>query len=214
MPAPNASKSILDPNLADSLRALKLDILRSLNCVKVGKIIAFDADAHTADVQILFKRVLPSGLILSQPVLHDVPVFTLQGGGAALQMPVAAGDQCVVLFSDRNLDAWFQNGVEAAPFNSRAHDLSDGIALVGINALTSTLATTPTDEIALTYLGAKVGLKGGKVTVQNQLQSLATLMSGLLATLAAITDANNVALSPASIAAITAYVAQFNALLY
>lgn len=214
MAPPNTSKSILDPNLADAMRALKLDIFRSLNCVKIGQIVSFNSAKKTAQVQILFKRQLPNGTSVSNPVLVDVPVFTMQGGGAALQLPIAAGDQCVVLFSDRNLDAWYQNGAEAVPMTSRAHDLSDGIALVGVNALTSLLAANPALEVRLSYQGALVGLKGGKVAIQNQTESLAMLMTTLLTTLAGLTDANNVPLSAASIAALTALIVQFNALLY
>lgn len=214
MATPNTSKTILEPNLVDAMRSLKIDIFRSLNCVKIGQIVKLDATKKTAQVQILFKRQLPSGTSVSNPLLVDVPVFTLQGGGAALQMPISAGDQCLVLFSDRNLDAWYENGSEAVPLTSRAHDLSDGIALVGVNALTSALSANPTLEARLSYGGAFVGIKAGRISLQNQTNSLLTIMTALLATLAAITDANNVALSPASIAAITAYIAEFNALLY
>lgn len=214
------TKTIQMPELLDSFLSLKNDIFFSINCIKIGKIQSFNVSRKTAEVQILFKRVVPDAAsatgisIKSYPVLVDCPVFTLQGGGAAIQPPIAAGDQCILLFSDRNIDAWFQNGNESAPFDARAHDLSDGIAMVGINALTSTLASYATDELKITYGGAKIGEKNGKITIQNTGSNMITLITGFIDVLKGLTDANGVALSPASIAALEAQKALFQALLY
>lgn len=155
----NFGQSVVRPQLLDALRRLQSETMKVINCVKVGQINRFDGTKKTAEVQILFKRVLPGDQVVSYPVLVDVPVFTLQGGGVAVQMPVTAGDQCLVLFSDRNLDIWFKNGAEAAPLNDRTHDLSDGIALVGLNALNSTLPNYPTDEARILAGNAKVAVK-------------------------------------------------------
>lgn len=152
-------QSIVQPQLLDALRRLQRETFKTLNCVKVGQINRFDGTKKTAEVQILFKRVLPGDQVASYPVLVDVPIFTLQGGGVAVQMPITQGDQCLVLFSDRNLDIWFQNGAEAAPLNDRCHDLSDGIALVGLNALNSAMPAYPTDEARIISGVARVGVK-------------------------------------------------------
>lgn len=140
----NPNKTIAVPEMADLADAIKRDLTRSLNCVKIGRIERFDATKKTAEIQILFKRVTPGGIV-SYPLLVDCPVFTLQGGGGAVQMPVQAGDACIVLFADRSIDIWFSNGSEAAPDSARCHDLSDGIALVGINAGNSTMAAYDTN---------------------------------------------------------------------
>lgn len=144
-------KSVIEPTLADVLVNFKQDIFSTLNCIKIGQISSFDATKKTAEVQILFKRVLPDMTTQSYPLLIDCPVFTPQGGGGALQFPIQAGDQCLVLFSDRRLDEWLQGGGEAAPGDGRMHDLSDGIALVGMNALDSDLDDYPTDKVVLSY---------------------------------------------------------------
>lgn len=155
------NKTILDPQTSDTLAALKLDIFRTMNCVKLGEIESFDATKKTAQIKILFKRVLPSGDIADYPVLVDCPVVTYQGGGGALQFPVAQGDQCLLFFADRNIDAWFKNGAQAAPLSSRAHDLSDGIALVGINALTSILPDYDDNVNLLVPASKKFVISGG-----------------------------------------------------
>lgn len=172
-------KTIIDPELSDVLALQKLDVFASLNCVKIGQITAFDGETKTATIQILFKRQLPDGKAVSYPVLLDCPVFTLQGGGGLLQMPIAAGDQCIVLFSDRCIDNWYQNGSQAVPSSTRMHDMSDGIALVGINALNSDLPTYPTDRVTLSYQGTSfevtstgwnfVGVGGAEITIDDDI---------------------------------------------
>lgn len=223
-------KTISDPELSDVLALQKLDIFASLNCSKVGEIKAFDGDKKTARVQILFKRKLPDGSTASYPLLLDCPVFTLQGGGGYLQMPIAAGDQCILLFSDRNLDDWFQNGAEAVPPSQRMHDFSDAIALVGINALNSSAPAYPTNKVVLSYLGtrfeltatgwnfvgsggAEIDLTGEIVTIKNNTTTLLFLLNGLIAVIETLQVNGPIPLTPASVAALEAYKLQLATLL-
>ncbi len=210
--------SIPDPTLTDAFGQLKLDIFRTLNCVKVGQIQSFDPSRKTAQVQILFRRVLNDGTVSDYPVLVDCPVFTLQGGGGFVQFPIAAGDQCLLLFCDRNLDAWFQNGTAAAPFDARCHDLSDGIALVGLNALSSSLPAYQANVAKIFYDGAQVALSGGLVKVANNVTTLLTLLNAFIDVLTALTVQDQEAgavlpLTPAAIATLTAFKLQFAELL-
>jgi len=224
------NKSLMPPELFDVIQTLKLDIFRTMNCVKIGRIQSYDSATATATIQILFKRVLPSGVVTSYPLLIDCPVFTLQGGGAAIQMPIAAGDQCIILFADRNIDAWFKNGDEAAPIDARSHDISDGIALVGINALTSSLTPAPSDTFVFTYAGASLNFEGGNVslksdggaeidleaeiiTIKNDTTTLLTVINGLISLIETIQVVGPISLTPASIAALEAYKTQVAVLL-
>lgn len=131
--------TLSNPKVEDTLQELKEDIFSNLNCIQIGTIEDFDKIKKTAKIQLVFKRVFPNQ-IQSYPLLLDCPVFTLQGGTSSLQMPIQKGDTCLVLFCDRNINIWFNNGTESAPEDLRAHSLSDGIALVGLNSLTSTLS--------------------------------------------------------------------------
>lgn len=160
-------KTVIEPTLADTLAVLKRDIFSTLHCVKVGEVRSFDPARRTVEVQLLFKRLLPDGTTVSRPLLVDVPVFTLQGGGGFLQFPIQAGDQCVVLFSDRNLDAWFETGSEAAPYDARCHDLSDGIALVGLNALTTNQPAYEAGKVKFAYGSSVITLDADGVQITN-----------------------------------------------
>ena len=100
-----------------------------------GIIRSFDDDAITATVQPAIQGIvqMPGGNYtpVNLPLLLDVPVVFPRGGGGVLTFPLAAGDECLVVFSSRCIDAWWQSGGVQIPMEMRMHDLSDGFALPG-----------------------------------------------------------------------------------
>lgn len=68
------------------------------------------------------------------PQLLDVPFFVYSGGGYCLTLPVRPGDDCLVLFGDHCMDAWWQSGGVQNQVERRRHDLSDGFAIVGFRS--------------------------------------------------------------------------------
>lgn len=132
-----SDQQIVPPTLEDNLIEMKNETFATLNCVQIGQLQSYDATNQTAEVAIQVKRRVNSTTIADYPVLVDCPVFVLQGGGAYIDMPVRAGDYCIILFNDRNIDTWWDSGNVAEPLTRRKHALSDGMALVGINPRTA-----------------------------------------------------------------------------
>ncbi len=100
-----------------------------------GIIQSFSDGAVTATVQLAIKGIVhaPDGTaqFVNLPLLVDVPVHFPRGGGCTLTFPVANGDECLVVFAARCIDAWWQSGGVQPPIEPRVHDLSDGFAFVG-----------------------------------------------------------------------------------
>lgn len=65
------------------------------------------------------------------PLLVDVPVCFPRGGGCTLTFPIAQGDEALIVFSSRCIDAWWQSGGVQVQSELRMHDLSDGFAIPG-----------------------------------------------------------------------------------
>ncbi|MFN1150214.1 Gp138 family membrane-puncturing spike protein [Serratia liquefaciens] len=65
------------------------------------------------------------------PLIQDVPVVFPRGGGCTLTFPVKAGDECLVIFSDRCLDFWWQNGETQNTSRKRLHSFSDAFVIPG-----------------------------------------------------------------------------------
>lgn len=74
---------------------------------------------------------------VNMPLLLDVPVIMPNAGSFMLSFPVKAGDECLVIFSDRCIDNWWNSsGIQPQVTNQgvgelRFHDLSDGFAIIG-----------------------------------------------------------------------------------
>lgn len=140
---------MMPPDLKVFSSDLKADIFSSLYCTMPGKISKVN-DNQTVSVELQIKRALEDGTSQFYPLLVDCPYFVLQGGGAYLDMPIAAGDGCLVLFSDRDIDTWWATGNVTDPPTTRKHSLADGFALVGFNAKPNALAR---DGTAVRLLG-------------------------------------------------------------
>ncbi len=112
-------------------------------------ITAFDAAAQTVSCQPAIKgaQTAKDGAVssISMPLLVDVPVVWPRAGGYAVTFPVAAGDECLVVFASRCIDGWWQSGGEQEPAESRMHDLSDGFAILAPTSQANKLEDVQTD---------------------------------------------------------------------
>lgn len=123
-----------------------------------GIIQSFDPQAMTCSVQpaIQGRRTTydpntaqPSTKFVNIPLLVDCPVQFPSGGGCSLTFPVKAGDECLVVFSSRCIDAWWQQGGVQPPMEARMHDLSDGFVLLGFRSQPRVLANVSTTTAQL-----------------------------------------------------------------
>ena len=133
-----SDQTIVPPDLDDVLLEMKNETFATLNCIQIGKIQKVN-DNQTVEIMIQVKRRIPDNKIADYPLLVDCPYIVLQGGGAYLDMPIVAGDYCLVLFNDRNIDQWWSTANVKEPQDRRKHSLSDGIALIGLNPITKVL---------------------------------------------------------------------------
>lgn len=106
-----------------------------------GVLLEFDAAKLTAKIQVaIMARVRANddqGSVSWVPIapLVDCPVVFPQGGGYLLTFPLAVGDEVLVVFASRCIDAWWQSGgVDNHQMDLRLHDLSDGFALPGVRS--------------------------------------------------------------------------------
>ena len=101
-----------------------------------GIVVAFDAVTQTVTVQPALRENIrdENGNVTSVnlPLLVDVPIVFPRAGNFVLTMPVTAGDECLVIFADFCLDAWFSSSGIQNQIEKRRHDLSDGIAIIGL----------------------------------------------------------------------------------
>lgn len=132
-----------------------------------GIIQSFDPDTVTCTVQPATRSVqqLNDGTTSTRdyPLLVDVPLIFPCGGGCTLTFPVAPGDECLLIFSDRCIDFWWQSGGVQEPVDPRQHDLSDAFAIVGPQSQVQKIGNISTSAVELRSDdgGTKLGLNPG-----------------------------------------------------
>ncbi len=191
-----------DPSLATLLDLRKKDIMLTLNCHAIGTITSFDAVTQTAQATINYAKsytkkgtngVYETQLVNYAPIT-GAPVIFLGGGDSYLTFPVEPGDECLILFNDRDLDNWFTNNGQTTA-STRLHAFTDAVILVGLRSLTNSISFD--QERALLVKGnAQVGVgKDGDLvlignadyTLNQLLGQLITQIKSLVSATAAIT---------------------------
>lgn len=141
---------------------LKTEVKRELNCHAIGTIITFDSTTATATVAFNYKKVLNqrnavdtktyTDVIVDYPVLVRCPIIVVGGGGGYTTYPIFSGDQCLIMFCDRDIDSWLELGnTNSAPDSQRMHDLSDAVVLVGLNSVAKPIPNYSTTSIMTVF---------------------------------------------------------------
>jgi len=132
MPIPSHD---LSGDLSQALKAMGEQVSSSLRVAVPGIIQLFDPDTVTCTVQPAVNGSVPdeTGAESAEGItlLVDLPVIFPRGGGVTLTFPVKAGDECLVIFSDRCIDFWYQSGRTGDAVDERQHDTSDAFVIVG-----------------------------------------------------------------------------------
>ncbi|WP_063655246.1 Gp138 family membrane-puncturing spike protein [Candidatus Arsenophonus triatominarum] len=135
------------------LEVFRHTISSQLRVAMPGIIQSFDASKVTCVVQPAIKGTLTDSQghvqSVNLPLLVDVPVVFPRGGGVTMTFPVKSGDECLVVFADRCIDFWWQNGGVQEAIDPRQHDLSDAFAFIGVQSQKQKISQISTDAMQL-----------------------------------------------------------------
>ena len=123
-----------ETQLLDVMMTAIASALADVHTSAVAKVTA--VGASTISCRPVVNRIV-NGESIALPEFVDVPVIVIQGGGSYTAYPVAVGDYCFLIFSERCFDRWWNGQDFQPPLELRMHDYSDGVALVGLNPLAS-----------------------------------------------------------------------------
>lgn len=133
-------------------------IIQSLNVAQQTVVVRPSIMGRIFDTNGAFKDV-------EMPLLYDCPVQFPSGGGYTLTFPVTQGDECLVVFSSRCIDAWWASGGVQAQATMRMHSLSDGFAVIGFSSIPRVISgiSTGTAQLRSNDGAAYVELASGHV---------------------------------------------------
>lgn len=169
MTSPSIQQNIVPSkvDVADLLNLFRKDLLLNLNCHHIGTIKSFDPTKQTATATINYKKsfLVPNNRtgayetkLVDYPIPLDSPVIFLGGGLGSLTFPVTSGDECLILFNDRDMDGWFQGNNNAPVSTPRLHSFSDAIILVGLRSQPNVITDFNNDGVELRYGPTKITL--------------------------------------------------------
>ena len=132
-----------------------------------GIVVSFDRGKQTATVRPVAHKFFRGQGFKPLPDLMDVPVQFPGGGGFVLTFPVAAGDEGILIFAERAIDAWHASGKAGPPHEFRAHSLSDACLVVGVRSLPRAVQSFNGGGVELRSLDGKtvIGIEDGNVKV-------------------------------------------------
>lgn len=116
--------------LTETLNIAIANALANVHTATIAKVVA--VSSTTIDVQPVINRVV-DGRSIELPVFTKVPPVFMQGGGSYTAHPIAAGDYCLLVLTERCFDRWYEGQDNQPPAEFRMHDYSDGLAIVGVN---------------------------------------------------------------------------------
>lgn len=157
--------------LTDVMNDATMAALANTHTIVVAKVVA--VGTKTIDVKPVIQRVV-DGVAVDLPVFPSVPPIFLSGGESYDAHPIAEGDYCLLLVSERCFDRWYGGADNVPPIEQRMHDYSDCFALVGVSpaATAKTIPTTIERKGDSTVTGAWVHagsytLTGNMVVIGN-----------------------------------------------
>jgi len=120
--------------------------LKELNTFMPAEVIAYDAEKQLVDVQPALKTNLftpPSSV--PKPQLTKIPVIFPRSGGGFIHIPIKAGDQIGIIFSQSSITNWKADGGLSEVDSIRLHDFNDAVAIVGLD-IEANAKTLPSPE--------------------------------------------------------------------
>ena len=159
------------PTLADVLDRAIHSKLAQVRVALPGKVLAYDAEAQTVDVQPAVPSVFldndKAEVSETPPPVYGVPVSFQRGGGFAMTFPLQEGDPVLLVFCDRSIDGWRKSGEVGHPNSLRRFSMSDAVAIPGAHGDPQKLDEAHAENMVVGRQGgAQIHIKpGGEIHI-------------------------------------------------
>lgn len=147
-----------------------------------GTVESFDAATQTADVRPALTRRVPGpdpegpDTHEALPVLPCVPVLYPGSSAFGIRWPLARGDRGLLVFAERDIGRWAQQGQDGDPQVSTPHSLAAAIFIPGDFSRVGKWANLPADAVTVGGPGAadfRVEFRADKVVAGGETDAAA-----------------------------------------
>lgn len=143
----------IDKTTSDFLNVLDVEqnaILSRINCHGIGRIEQYDKTTQTASIQLMQVKQFENSFY-TPALLMEVPLIIYGVNNGYISLPDPVGTICLVLFMDRNIDAFIQTGEMYSPDTARMHDFTDCVAITTFKTLVNPITDYDDKAITLFY---------------------------------------------------------------
>ena len=135
-------------------------------------VVGYDAATARARVQPAVDLLFTDGGSAPKPIIFDVPVLMPAGGGMVAHVPMAAGDPVMLLFSERDIDAFKATLRRGPPASDRIMALVDAVAVGGFVPLTfaprpGLTMQTADGETFISVQAGNITIKADSITLRH-----------------------------------------------
>lgn len=130
---------------SDLVRLILKDKLTTVGTSIPGHVTAFDPATQLAQLQIGIRS--SDGVQL--PIIIECPVHFSGGSQFMIEHQIDPGDEGIIIFSQRCIDAWLETGGVAQQPIPRMHDMSDAYFVPGIRSKPNAFPQMANNGIAL-----------------------------------------------------------------
>jgi len=125
---------MLTSTLTELLKTTNREQMKDVATSIPGHVLAFDPVTQRAQIQIGVRRIDVKGVEFTPPPLIEVPVYFSGSANHHIECEINAGDEGLILFSQRCIDGWKTTGGVANNPILRFHDISDAMFLPGFRS--------------------------------------------------------------------------------
>ena len=111
-----------------------VEMMKDVGTSIPGHFLTFDPVTQLAQIQIGVQRIDVNGNTFEPSPLIECPVAFLGGSEYFIEHQIDAGDECLIVFSQRCIDGWINTGGVAVNPIMRFHDFSDAAILPGLRS--------------------------------------------------------------------------------
>lgn len=180
---------------SDVFRDSVYSVLNGIHTALPGIVKSYDATTNKATIQPALNKAYKSGP-MPMPVLENVPILFPGGANFNITFPVNVGDYVLLIFMERSIDLWLSVGGQVTPDDPRKFDLSDAVAIPGLQPFTGDFSQRNNTDFVINYAGSSITIRqngaieiktASTVAIGNETVELLQKISDTLAGIAAIT---------------------------
>ena len=139
-----------------------------LNCMRIGIIQEFYADDLTVKVQIANKKQKSLNADGTANVGDFTPIIAkVCYCNPFITYDIQPGEECVLLFSDREIESWFVTGSAQPEGHTRMHALTDAVAICGIRSLPKMISLLA-NCLNLFYGNSNIALSSDVININSE----------------------------------------------